>query len=279
MTYDCIVIGAGPAGMVAAVQLKRAGLKVSLIEKGEVGGLLRNANRVENYMGFPNASGKELIKYFQDHLNEQKVPLIKEEVMEIGRDGEEFHVKTSNNNYLSRSVLIATGTIPKKACIEGEDNLAGTKLFYEVADMPDEDKKDIVIIGGGDAAFDYALNLTGKEHKVTIVTRGDISCLPLLKERADKQKIKFLTNTPVLSIQQASSGLEVQCKSDSLHADYVFVAVGREPSYPRIAMQNREGLYFVGDVQSGQYRQVHIALGDALRVAMKISSSLLTATT
>ena len=278
MIYDSIVIGAGPAGVVAALQMKRAGLNVVLFESGELGGLLRNANFIENYLGFPDGvSGRELVRHFQDHLCKYKVPLLKEEVLEIGREDKIFSVHTSEHMYRGATIVVATGTVPKKAGIEGEEQLGESKLFYEVADLPeDEQKKSVVVIGGGDAAFDYALNLSSKWHASTIVTRGTVSCLPILKERVEKEGIPYLENSLVLRICKAGSQLEVQCETDTFKADYVLIAVGREPRYPRIATKNKEGLYFVGDVRGGRYRQVHIATGDALRVAMEISHSLLT---
>src|SRR3989344_2749276 len=177
MTYDSIIIGAGPAGMVAALQMKRSGLDIVLFEKGEIGGLLRNANCVENYLGFPDGiSGKELIRSFQDHLCKHKISIIREEVVEIGKEDAVFSVRTV-------------------------------------------------------------------EHM------------------------------PVVRISLGAGQLEVQCASQCFQADYVLVAVGREPRYPRIATKSRRGLYYAGDVRSGQYRQVHIATGDALRVAMEITHS------
>ena len=278
MMYDSIVIGAGPAGVVAALQMKRAGLNVVLFESGELGGLLRNANFIENYLGFPNGvSGRELVQHFQDHLCKYKVPLFKEEVLEIKKEDGVFSVHTSAHAYQGATVVVATGTMPRKAGIEGEEQLSKSNIFYEVADLPEGGKKkSVVVIGGGDAAFDYALNLSSRWHAPTIVTRGTVSCLPILKERVEKEGIPYLENSLALRICKAGSQLEVQCETDTFKADYVLIAVGREPRYPRIATKNKEGLYFVGDVRGGRYRQVHIATGDALRVAMEISHSLLT---
>lgn len=280
MTYDSIVIGAGSAGMVAALQMKRSGLCVLLFEKGEVGGLLRNAHAIENYLGFSGGvSGRELISCFREHLMRQEVPLISEEVMEVGKKNNVFLIRTAQNVYRSTAVVIATGTAPKKLNIEGEEEFYGTKLFYEVADLPDGVReKDVVIIGGGDAAFDYALTLSARGHTPVVVTRGKTSCLPLLKKRAERRLIRSIEYSPPLSICQRGERLEVRCVRSVLDADYVFVAVGREPRYPRITTQNREGMYFVGDVRGDRYRQVHIAAGDALRTAMEICHSLSTST-
>ena len=276
MMYDSIIIGAGPAGIVSAVQMKRAGLNVALFEKGEVGGLLRNANFVENYLGFPDGiSGRELLKYFQDHLCKQKVPLIKEEVVEIKLKDGVYSVYSSENEYSSSTVVVATGTKPKKADIQGEGEYAGLKVFYEVADLPERGQgKSVCIVGGGDAAFDYALNLFDRRYIPNIVSRSEVSCLPLLKDRAEEKGISYKQNQSITQFLKIGDKISVQYGGTSQKADYVLIAVGREPRYPQMAEQNSDGLYFVGDVRSGRYRQVHIALGDALRTAMEISHSL-----
>ena len=276
MIYDSIIIGAGPAGIVAALQMKRSGLHVVLFEKGEIGGLLRNANCVENYLGFPDGiSGRELICSFQDHLCRHKVPTIREEVVEIGKDGAVFSVRTSGHTYFSSTVVIATGTAPKKAGIKGEEECCGSRLFNEAADLPaDGQQHAVLVIGGGDAAFDYALNLSERGYVPTIVMRDSVSCLPLLKMRVEKKGVHIVEHMPVARISLGVGQLEVHCLSECFQADYVLIAAGREPRYPRITAKDRKGLYFVGDVRSGSYRQVHIATGDALHAAMEISHFL-----
>ncbi|PIR52801.1 hypothetical protein COU76_04620 [Candidatus Peregrinibacteria bacterium CG10_big_fil_rev_8_21_14_0_10_49_10] len=278
MTYDSIVIGAGPAGITAAVHMKRSGLKVALFEKGRIGGLLRNANRVENYLGFPDGiSGKELIAYFEDHLIKNQVPLIREEIVEIGGEEDAYVVKTAAASYTGATVVIATGTVAKQAGFPGEKELVGTTLFYEVADVPEEARHAIiVVVGGGDAAFDYALHLHRQGHFPTLVTRSEACCLPMLRVRAEEKGIPFLEHLDVLGVRGKGDGIEVQCANQTLQAHYVLIAVGREPYYPRITAYNRSGIHFAGDVHGSRFRQVHIAAGDALRIAMDITFSLLT---
>jgi thioredoxin reductase len=271
MIYDCIVIGAGPAGIAAAVQMKRAGLNIALFEKKEIGGLLRNANLIENYLGFPDGiSGKKLVEHFQKHIKKQDIPLIKEEVITVKRK-QCLLVQTKKREYRSHHVIIATGTMPKEANIPGEKSLKGKKLFYEISDLPlMRGKKVIVIIGGGDVGFDYALQLSQKGHTPIIITKGKIKCLPLLKERVKKKRIQCVEHCSPKRIRQSDNQVDVLCPSQCLEADYVLIAVGRQPSYPRIMTKNRKGLYSVGDAQNKRYRQVHIATGDALRAAMSI---------
>jgi len=276
MRKDSIIIGAGPAGIMASLQMERAGLNVALFEKGKIGGLLRNAYRVENYMGFSDGiSGENLIKHFEEHLRKRKIPLFHEEVVEIGKRDGVFFVHTPEHVYQSSTVVIATGTMPKKAGIEGEDALAGAGVFYEVAELSkDGERKDVIVIGGGDAAFDYALNLSERGYVPMILTRGTASCLPLLKKRALNNGIPCREHKHVTCLSKTGDRLTVQCGTECCETDTVLIAVGREPRYPRITAENRDGLYCAGDVHGGRYRQVHIALGDALRTAMEITHSL-----
>jgi thioredoxin reductase (NADPH) len=274
MIYDCIVIGAGPAGIAAAVQMKRAGLNIVLFEKKEVGGLLKNANLIENYLGFPNGvSGKELVEHFRNHIKKQEISLIKEEVIAVKRK-KCFLVQTEKRECRSHHVIIATGTVPKEANIAGEKSLRGKRLFYEINDLPRiKKKKTIVIIGGGDVGFDYALQLSQKGHKPIIITKGKAKCLPPLKERAKKRRIQCIEHCHPKRLGQSGHRIDILCPSRFHDSDYVLIAVGRQPSYPRIMTKNRKNLYFVGDVRNKRYRQVHIATGDALRAAMSIIHS------
>ena len=99
MIYDCIIIGAGPAGIVAAIQLKRSGRNVILFEKEKVGGLLRNANLIENYVGVGSGMiGNDLIEVFKKQLEEQNICVVKEEVIDIKKE-DVFEIKTNQNVY------------------------------------------------------------------------------------------------------------------------------------------------------------------------------------
>jgi thioredoxin reductase (NADPH) len=273
MIYDCIVIGGGPAGMIAAIQIKRAGLKIALFECGQLGGLLRNANRVENYLGLPDKSGEELIHEFENHFFKHKIDLIQEEVISVEKSEDVFNVQTSDNMYASKTVIVATGTVPKKLGIEGEEALAGTKLFYDVADFSSVSGKDIVIVGSGDAAFDYALHLHRKGNNPIILMRHEPQCLPLLWERIEKEKIPVFTNT-IPSLLKSNERIEVITDGETFETDFILVAVGRDPRYPPLPAKGTDGLYFVGDVGSGRYRHIHIATGDAVRAAMDVIYSL-----
>jgi thioredoxin reductase (NADPH) len=275
MIYDCIIIGAGPAGMIAALQMQRAGLKIVLFEKREPGGLLRNANLIENYLGIHDGiSGKDIVSLFQNHMNKQGIVILREEVIAVRRRNG-FLIQTEQCVYKSQYVIIATGTAPKELCIPGEELLRGKKLFYEVSDLPDTKReKTIIIIGGGDIGYDYALQLSKKNYKPFIITKDKVKCLPLLRERANAKNIRCIEHCLPERIQWSDNRVTVLCRSQSFDADYILVAIGRRPQYPHITVKNHTDIYFVGDVHNKQYRQVHIATGDALRASMNIIKSI-----
>ncbi len=147
----------------------------------------------------------------------------------------------------------------------------------------EESDKRIIIVGAGDAAFDYALNLVKRGNFVTILNRGgDVKCLRLLWDRAmAESNIEYRAETPVrkVALDEKANRLKVQLEAgEYLEADYLLFAIGRVPQMDfmsdELVNRNVEGLYFVGDVKNGLYRQAAIAAGDGLRAAMQIYHSL-----
>jgi len=262
MIYDCIIIGAGPAGITAAVQLKRSGHSVVIIEKDRTGGLLLNARKVENYLGFVNGiSGVDLVKHFEEQLTKFEIDIIKAEVKNVLKK-DNFIIKTDGDEFESKTVIIATGTKPKRAKIKGEEELAGSKLFYEVRDIPDfPSKSTFLVIGGGDAAFDYALSLYDRGYKPRIMMRGKVQCLSFLLDEVRNRGIEYVEYA------------ELPDDLRSIKEDYVMVAIGREPNLPS-EIPECDGVCVVGDANGWIERQVHIAAGDALKAAMNVSRHL-----
>ncbi len=272
MIYDCAVIGGGPAGMIAAIQLKRAGKNVILFEKNELGGLLRNANWVENYLGFPEGiPGKDLVQRFIRHFHVHNIPVIRTAVSAIEM-GETLEVVT-DTRYQTQSVIVATGTVPRKLDIPGETDSG--RVFYEWADLVQDphfsDWKTVLIIGGGDTGFDAALNFKDKEKTPTILTRGESCCLPLLKERAEKEAIAFHSHLDFKSIETTLTEVVVRCKDKDFSGDALLITIGRNPANIEAnGWGEKEGLFFTGDVKNGINRHVQIATGDGLHTALQV---------
>ena len=280
------VIGAGPAGLAAALQLKRYGIQALVLEKSSPGGLLHNANLVENYPGFPGGiRGVDLVRLMTEQALGIGVRVTHDEVIELDFVDDEFKIKTASAVYHSRQVVVASGTKERRfGDFEVPEALSG-RVLYEVYPLLEVSGGEIAIVGAGDAAFDYALNLA-RENQVLVLNRGtDLKCLPLLWERANVEpRIKYLENVTIRELVPSSKGhilikYSTPQGDSSLEADYLIGAIGRDPQldfFSNNVKQNirrlqRDGsLYLVGDVKNDIYRQTSIAVGDGILAAMEI---------
>jgi len=287
------VIGAGPAGCAAAIQLKRYGLDVILIDKDKIGGLARNANFLENYLGFPRGiSGVEFCYKLEEHLKHLEIETVKDEIVSLNWDKsqDEFLLKSKKNQYNCEYLVIATGTRPRRLNLKGEEELwKNGLLFYEPAKMLEKlfFNKKITIIGSGDAAFDYALNLANRENHITIITRTkEYKSLPLLVKRATDNKFITIKSNQVIKEFSAKKEKEeifpiVKTKSkDEIVSDFILVAVGRDPNhipsevkFDKFVKENR--VCFIGDLVNKIERQISISSGQGIRCAMRIAKEIL----
>ena len=285
------IIGAGPAGLSAALQLKRYAINPLLFEYNRIGGLLWNANLVENYPGFAGGiSGPQLVERFIEQMKSSDIAVISERVKELNFQANLFEIRTDQQDYLARIVVIASGTKPN--LLTGCDLQEGilNEIYYEVFPLLHHRNCRIAIIGAGDAAFDYALNLAHLNNEVIILNRGEeAKCLPLLWERAaSASNITYHPRSILTGLKNTGPGkLALECTKPAgkidIHADYLLCATGRAPQLDfmvsfmpdEVESLKRDGyLYFVGDVTNGIYRQTAIAVGDGILTAMKINQLL-----
>jgi len=288
--HEVAIVGAGPAGLAAAMQLRRYGLNPLVFEGSRVGGLLWNANLVENYPGFPSGlPGPALVRLFKRQADRLGVHITADLVTNILWEDGLFRLQASQGTFSARHLVLAMGTRPLPFTTLQIPPVLHDRVLYEVHSILDLSGKSIAIVGAGDAAFDYALNLSRK-NQVTILNRGGrIKCLPLLEERvALSPNIRYYSNTALVGIGSASAGeLQLDCLSPtgslSMSADYLVGALGREPRLdclPAVFRQKsrllvqRKLLYFVGDIKNGMFRQTSIAVGDGLQAAMGIHHRL-----
>lgn len=291
---DVAIIGAGPAGIAAAIYLRRAGADFVLIEKGEVGGLLRSANLVENYPGFPSGiSGLDIASVFEEQMETLSIRPKKAAVTRLDAEKNSLRIETDSGSLRSKNVIICTGTVPRRLELEGTEGPAGKRILYEVNSVPEITAKSgaVLIVGGGDAAFDHALKLKARGRDVKIISRSRPRCLPLLMQRVKKERIEIITADPK-AIRKIPEGIELDCVSGkrkmSLKGELLLVAIGRLPKIdflgPKLKKNlkilnkgpetNIEGLYLAGDVVGGSYRQTGIAVGGGILAAMMVQDSL-----
>lgn len=285
-TKKVIIIGGGPAGISCAIQLARYNIKPLIFEKERLGGLLLNANCVENYPGFPNGiKGTELAKLMKKQIEKQNIEVMLEEVTVLDFNEGSLQTTTQKSSHYSKFVVLCSGTKPKKfkdCPIPAELN---SRVFYEVYPILATKNKRIVIVGSGDAAFDYALNLN-KSNKVIILNRSKTSnCIPILLNRVDEsKKIDYIKNIKLERVFSSSEDrIILECctpeGSINIEADYLLFAIGRIPCLDFLSARlkreldkNREttGIYLAGDVKNGIFRQTAIAAGDGVKAAMEI---------
>jgi alkyl hydroperoxide reductase subunit F len=169
MVYDLIIIGAGPAGMTAAIYAARQKINFLIIGR-TVGGQVSWSTEIKNYPGITKIKGPELVKNFQEHLKSYGVKIKGEDVVKLSKKGRNFSVKTKKNVYEAKSVIIASGKSPKKLNIPGEAELQGKGVSYcATCDAPLYKNKVIAVIGGANSGLEAALFLSRYATKIYIL--------------------------------------------------------------------------------------------------------------
>lgn len=287
--YDVVIIGAGPAGMTAAVYTSRANLSTLMIERGIPGGQMANTEEVENYPGFDTILGPELSTKMFEHAKKFGAEYAYGDVSEI-IDGEEYKtIKSGAKEYKTRSIILSTGAEYKKMGVPGEKELGGRGVSYcAVCDGAFFKQKNLVVIGGGDSAVEEGVYLTRFADKVTIVHRRDkLRAQKILQDRAfANDKIDFIWNATVKEINEADGkvgSVTLQSTVDGTEsefaADGVFIYIGMLPltkPFESLGILNEAGyivtndnmetnvpgIFAAGDVREKTLRQIVTATGD-----------------
>ncbi len=237
--YDVIVIGAGPAGMTAALYASRSNLSVLLIERGAPGGQMNNTAEIENYPGFDSVMGPELAMKMYESVSRFGTKNEYGIVQNVVDHGEYKEVITEEKTYQGKTVIVATGCVHRKLGVPGEETFAGRGVSYcAVCDGAFFRNKKLLVVGGGDSAVEEAIYLTQFASEVVIVHRRDaLRAQKVIQDRAfANDKITFLWDSAVEEItgnEMVVTGAKVKnLKTGEPHVEDcngVFIYVGLEP--------------------------------------------------
>ncbi|HTR22270.1 MAG TPA: thioredoxin-disulfide reductase [Gemmatimonadales bacterium] len=301
--FDVIIVGAGPAGLCAAMYAGRGMLRALTIERGAPGGELLNTDLIEDYIGFESVKGWDLAQKFTAHAMKFGAEILTDTVESITKaDDAWFDVVTATGHtYRAPAVILTAGGTPVKLGVHGEREYAGKGVSYcAVCDGAFFKGEVLAVVGGGDAAVEEADYLTRYASKVYVVHRRDqLRASKIIQERAfANPKIEFIWNKQVteivgdgatvkhLALQDTVSGA-----ASTLPVGGVFVFIGFQPNTGVVRghaehdaggyfktneqmMTSIPGLFAAGDVRSQLTRQVTTAVGDATTAAIAVEKYL-----
>jgi len=295
--YDLIIIGGGPAGIAAGIYAARKKLKTLLLTK-EWGGQIVETSEIQNWPGEKSISGIDLVNKMVEHLKIFDLETKESrEVIDLEKKEENFIVRDDKDQeYEAKTVIIATGKIPRVLNIPGEEKFKGKGVsFCTTCDAPMFKDKEVAVIGGGNAGFDAAFDLTKYAKKIYILEflekmQGD----PATKEKLEKtNKVEFFTNVAVKKIngnnfvksliyENRDTG-----KDKELKIQGVFIAIGMKAKAGfaeglvefdkigeiKIDKENNtktKGLFAAGDITDVKYEQIVIACGEGCKAALAV---------
>ena len=295
MVYDLVIIGGGPAGVSAGVYAARKKIKAVLITEN-----FRNqsvvSDNIQNWIGTISISGEDLATNFEKHVkNYSKDIDIKEKEIVTGlaknTDGT-FKINTSKSEYYSKTVLITSGSIRRKLTIKGADKFDGKGITYcATCDGPMFTDMDVVVIGGGNSAFESASQLSAYAKSVTIVQRSDFRADPItIKKVLSNPKIRGISNLDLLEVKgdKFVTSLLYRDKDTEKEIDLptngIFVEIGANPRVAylengilklndkqeiivdaKTQKTSEKGIWAAGDCTDGLYHQNNVAAGDAIK--------------
>lgn len=290
--YELIIIGAGPAGLTAALYAGRFRLKTLVLEKLSPGGRILMSESIENYPGFPGGiSTRELMRGMEKQVRDLEVEIRAEEAREL--DCRAKVLKTDSAVYSAQALIIAVGARPRPLGVPGEEKLTGRGVSYcATCDAPLYKNKNVVIIGGGDSVAEEALHLARFAGTVTIIhRRGKMRASAILQEKLKQdKKINFLLNSTVEEIS-GTDKVEAVAVQDVLTqattkvpCDGVFIYVGHQPDTGLVKSQlkldeagfiitseemhtSSEGVFACGDCRKKSFYQVITACGEGAQAA------------
>lgn len=287
----CLIVGAGPAGMTAAIYLKRAGIDFILMDKSAPGGELLKTSVIENYPGVSEVNGPDLAMKMVNQLKGLDIKPEFDEVLDITKNGNLFTVKTLKDEILCDNVILATGRVPNSLKIDGEDRFIGKGISYcAPCDGSFYKDKVVAIVGGGNTAITDAIYMASLAKKVYLIVRGEIKSSKILVDRLkDKENVIVIKPAIVKKIiyDEVIKGVLLD-NGTEIQLDGIFLAIGGRPMLSFVSSLDLEmdngylivnnkmessvkGIYGAGDIIKKDYYQIVTATNDGAIAALTIS--------
>lgn len=292
--YDIIVIGAGPAGLTAALYALRADKSVLVLEKATFGGQITYSPQIENYPGFIRMSGNEFADKLVDQVISQGAEIEMEKVIAV-KDGAEYKtVVTEDGEYQAKAVIIATGVKHRQTGLPNENELVGSGVSYcAVCDGAFFKGQTVAVLGGGNSALQEALLLADGCKKVYVIQNLDVFTgeARLVEKLKERQNVELITGTVITALKGEKTLESVILKKESdateseLSVDGLFVAIGLVPendAFSNVAALDKygyfdsdescvsctSGVFVAGDCRSKSTRQITTAVADGSVAAL-----------
>jgi thioredoxin reductase (NADPH) len=298
--YDLAIIGAGAAGCTAAIYSARRGLKTVLFDMKSIGGLFTEATVIENYPGFEKISGIELAMKFMNHVKTLPVTIIQGFVENIKKKNDLFEIKTEEDSFTAKSVMITSGLQPKGLGLENEKKFIGKGISYcATCDAPLFQGKDVAVVGGGNSAFYYALHLSEICNKVYLLNNKKEFVAEdfIVSKLKAKKNVEFKTPFCVSELKGNKFLESIKIKNHDNNKEEIikvsglFIAIGQAPRLdylkdlkPALGEKGSikidqdfktsiEGMFAAGDI-TGTAGQIVIAAGQGAKAAMNAAQYL-----
>ncbi|HHT47700.1 MAG TPA: FAD-dependent oxidoreductase [Firmicutes bacterium] len=291
--YEVMIIGAGPAGMTAALYCRRKGLHTLILSK-DFGGQANWTTVVENYMGFMEIDGPELMRRFKEQLPGENLTMLEDEAIAFRAEDGHFLVEGKESGaHRGKAVIVATGKRPKKLNVPGEDSLRGKGVSYcSTCDAPLFRAAEVAVVGGGNSGVQAVLDLLAVGARtVYLVTDMEITADPVLAEQIQNHpQVRIYPYSRVVAVhgEKLVTGITVRLEQneteEELAVEGLFIEIGLEPNseiFPELWKNQRgeivvdchcrtssSGVFAAGDVTNLPEKQIIIAAGEGAKAAI-----------
>ena len=289
--YDLIIIGAGPAGITASVYAARKRMNFMVVTR-DIGGQAALSYDIKNYVGYQFITGPALAQKFREHLEQFNLEMREgESVTSVSKEGDIVKVKTDKGEYTAKTAIIASGRVPRKLGVEGEEEFKNRGVTYcATCDGPLFADKEVAVIGGGNSALDAVLQLIKIAKKIYLINIGPkLRADPIMVEKAkNSEKVVIYNSTKVKKINGDTfvKGIKIsrEGKEEDLAVEGIFIEIGSIPSSDFIKnIEKNEigeifvnclcetsipGIFAAGDVTNVYAKQIIVACGEGAKAAL-----------